>query len=164
MDIVEILKIGFSGFAFLLAWFAYKLLSEEQKNDSPRESQLNAIYTFMAFSLILGILTLFAPFIPKMLEEKPDPYMEAMLESAKNRKPMPLDFVEAQIGQLTAAHTKRVETLHLQRDEQEKLLHSSLNVSSDVRRIESSIRRIEQYIRQENMAYDSKVRDFRSML
>lgn len=164
MDIVEILKVGFSGFSFLLAGLAYKLLSESQKNKSLQKNQLYATYSFMVFSIILAILTLFAPLMPKFLEEKPDLFMQAVLQSTKNRKPLPIEFVKSQIFELTIAHNKRVNALHAQREAQERALRNKAVTDEDVRNIEKALRRIEQYIRIENRDYDRKVSDFRRML
>jgi hypothetical protein len=163
LDVLEILKLGFIGLAFLLAFLAYTLLLIEQRREEPRPNQLAAISRFMIFSLILGIMVIGSPFIPKFFEEKPNPFMEAMLASAKNKKPMPVEFVEAQINELTQSHNKRLDSLYSQRDTEEVKLRASLHFDN-VRSIESSLRRIGQYIRQENTAFDSKVRDFRSML
>jgi len=161
VDVLEILKIGFSGFAFLLAFLAYRLLFTEQKREVPRENQLNAISRFMGFSIILGIMTAVIPFIPKLLEEKPNLFMEAMLQSAKDRKPLPAEFIQNQILELSVAHNQRMNLLYLQRGEQESKLKSGINTNNDVREVERSIRRIEQYIRQENRDYGSKISDFR---
>lgn len=163
MDIVEILKVGFSGFAFLLAWLAYRLLAEEQRKSESRKSQLKAIYNFMAFSIILGMFAMISPFIPKMLENEPDPFMQAMLESAKNRKPLPLEFVKSQIQELTIAHNERLVSLYMQREKEEGRLSSRVS-EPDIRQVESTLRRLEQYIREENRSYESKVREFRNML
>lgn len=164
INIPEILKVGFSGLAFLLALFSYHLLLTEQKRVEPREGQLNAISRFMVFSIILGLITVLIPFLPKVLENKPDPYMEAMLQYSINRKPLPVEFVQNQIGELTSSHDKRIDTLYIQRVEHEAKLSNSNNTDSDIRKIESGIRRIEQFIRQENSDYNRKVSNFRNML
>ena len=52
-DIPSILSYGVIGLGFLLAFLTFRLLSNEQKNEKPRKSILNACYLFMVFSLIL---------------------------------------------------------------------------------------------------------------
>ncbi|WDE04781.1 hypothetical protein SG34_026290 [Thalassomonas viridans] len=164
MNILEILKLGFIGLAFLLAFFAHGLLSAEQRREVSRPAHLEAISKFMVFSLILGAMSIASPFIPKMLEDKPDPFMEAMLISAKNRKPLPLEFVQEQIQVLTVGHNKRIEVLYSRREAEEKRLKSLSSNSTSSWKDEESLRKIERYIREENREYESKVREFRNML
>jgi hypothetical protein len=52
----EILSYGVIGLGFLLAFFAYRLLSSEQKKETPRKQMLKAIQVFMVFSIILCII------------------------------------------------------------------------------------------------------------
>lgn len=54
--IVEILKVGFSGFAFLLALLGFKLYREEQKVAQPRERILNAAKNYMWICLAFAVL------------------------------------------------------------------------------------------------------------
>lgn len=164
MNILEILKLGFIGLAFLLAFLAYRLLSTEQRSKISRPAHLEAISKFMAFSLVLGVMSIASPFIPKMLEDKPDPFMEAVLISAKNRKPLPLEFVQEQIQTLTIGYNKRIETLYSRREAEDKRLKSLPSSSTSTWKDEESLRKIERYIREENREYESKVRDFRNML
>ena len=164
MNVLEILKLGFIGLAFLLAFLAYKLLATEQRREISRPAHLEAISKFMTFSLALGVLSIMSPFIPKLLENKPDPFVEAMLISAKNRKPLPLEFVQEQIQIVTVGHNKRIETLYSQRNAEEERLKSLPSSSKSSWRDEESLRKIERYIREENREFDSKVRDFRNML
>jgi hypothetical protein len=164
MEIVEILKLGFGGLAFLLAFLAFSLLSSEQKRNEPRPAQLKAISNYMTFSLLLGAMTVIGPFLPKFFEEKPNPLMEAMLEQQKNRKPMPLEFVQNQINELTKGHNMRIYALYAERNKLENKLSTSEDMSSATRSLERSMRRVEQNIREENMKFDSDVREFRSML
>lgn len=62
MDIVKILGYGVSGLGFLLAFLAYRLLSQAQRNPSPSSHVFRAIYVFMAFSFALCILGLASQF------------------------------------------------------------------------------------------------------
>jgi hypothetical protein len=56
----KILSVGFSGFAFLLAWMAYRLLLKEQEMRTPSTSILHSIGLYMAFSVGLALLNLAA--------------------------------------------------------------------------------------------------------
>ncbi|HQU32164.1 MAG: hypothetical protein HRU72_05620 [Planctomycetia bacterium] len=58
MDAYRILSYGTVGLGFLLALLAFRLLSGEQKQKSPRVAILRATYAFMAFSLILCVIGL----------------------------------------------------------------------------------------------------------
>jgi len=158
-SVIEILQFGFPGLAFLLALFSYKLLAAEQKKEHPRNDQLQAINTYMKFSLILGVLTVSTPIIGHLLEDKPNPLWEAAVESMKNRKPLPLEFVKDQISTLTAAHNKRLESLYERRTQVEKSLEKTSS-DSQTREINKTLRRVEQQIRDENREYDSKVSEF----
>lgn len=166
MDInyLEILKIGFSGFAFLLALLSFRLLATEQKRKEPRIILVNAIHFFMKFSIILGVLTAITPFLPQIFEKKEDPFMQAMLESTKNRKPLPLEFVKSQISVLTAGHEKRLDDLYQQRNKLTYELKSGNFTFENTRELEGHIRRVDQYIRQENRNFESNVSKFRNML
>ncbi len=56
-NIIEILKIGLSGFAFLMMWLSYLLLKAEQKREQdPRPGFIKAIYVFMALSFSFAVL------------------------------------------------------------------------------------------------------------
>jgi hypothetical protein len=55
--IVEVLKLGLSGFAFLMMWFSYLLLSAEQRrNENPRPGIVRAVYVFMVASFAFAVL------------------------------------------------------------------------------------------------------------
>ena len=55
--IVEILKLGLSGFAFLMMWFSYRLLKAEQEREGdPRPRIIRATYVFMAVSFAFSLL------------------------------------------------------------------------------------------------------------
>ena len=56
-NVIEILKVGLSGFAFLMMWLSYLLLKAEQKREqNPRPGFIKAIYVFMALSLSFAVL------------------------------------------------------------------------------------------------------------
>ncbi len=59
MDPVKILSYGLSGLVFLLVFFAYQLLSNEQKRDKPRTIMIVTIMVFMliniASTVIVGV-------------------------------------------------------------------------------------------------------------
>ena len=56
INVSDILGYGVIGLGFLLALFAFRLLSNEQKRDEPRKSMIRAIYSFMLFSLLLSVI------------------------------------------------------------------------------------------------------------
>ena len=150
-------------FNWLLALLAFWLLIAEQKKDKPREIQIKVIQKFMSFSIVIGVLAFTASILPILLEEKPNPLLDAMVESQKNRRSLPLEFIESQIAVLTSGHDERINLLYQERKSQEKLLEG--NVGDQKRRaIEKRVRKIEQYIREENRDYKSKISDFRKLL
>lgn len=56
-NIVEILKLGLSGFAFLMMWLSYRLLRVEQERKGDlRPGFLKAIYVFMGLSFVFAVL------------------------------------------------------------------------------------------------------------
>lgn len=72
MDAYRILSYGTIGLGFLLALLAFRLLSTEQRKDSPRRSILNSTYVFMAFSLTLCIIGLASELLkPTFIERNP---------------------------------------------------------------------------------------------
>ncbi|TVP13312.1 hypothetical protein AYI87_13160 [Shewanella sp. KCT] len=163
MNIVEILNLGFGGLAFLLAFMAYRLLLNKQVREE-RKEYFKAIYFYMAFSLVLGVLAFTAPHIPKLLEHEPNPLMEAMITSAQNRSPLSTDFVESQIEEMTKAHNERLKSLYEQRSIEHQKLSAASTSDTEVREIEKSIRKTDQQIRQENMDLSHKIRDLKSLL
>ena len=54
--VVDILKIGLSGFVFLLIFLAFRLLRKEQNVDKPRPILLKKISQFMWISVALAII------------------------------------------------------------------------------------------------------------
>ncbi len=55
-NIVEILKLGISGFAFLLAYMGYRLLRNEQSKAKPNTKTLGMIWRFLWLSVVLAIV------------------------------------------------------------------------------------------------------------
>lgn len=55
-NIVQILKVGFSGFVFLLVYFGYRLLRKEQDREIVRQQILKEIHIFMGISIVLAVL------------------------------------------------------------------------------------------------------------
>jgi len=59
LPIVDILKLGLAGAAFLFLYLAFSLLRSEQKKDQPRQLILKSIHIFMllcfAFTLMVGL-------------------------------------------------------------------------------------------------------------
>lgn len=52
-DVVKILGYGVIGLGFLLAFFAFRLLSKTQSQPNPNRSVLRSIYFYMVFSIVL---------------------------------------------------------------------------------------------------------------
>lgn len=70
VPVLDILKVGLSGFCFLLALMGFQLLRAEQRKESPRPLVLGNIRFFMWMSLALGALVAASPFI---LSKSPAP-------------------------------------------------------------------------------------------
>jgi hypothetical protein len=66
--VVDILKVGISGFCILLVWFAYLLLKEECAKNPPRDTILAAIKWFMGFSLVFALVVALSPRMIKPTE------------------------------------------------------------------------------------------------
>lgn len=73
LPVVEILKLGLSGFCFLLAYLSYDLLKKEQAKEYPRDAILRLIQIFMGFALLLGILVGVLPLFGRGGTEPPFP-------------------------------------------------------------------------------------------
>jgi hypothetical protein len=65
LNVLEILRLGFVGIAFLLAGLSYLLLRKEQDRSDQRTSMFKSIYVFMAFSLILASASFYIQIQPK---------------------------------------------------------------------------------------------------
>jgi predicted ferric reductase len=60
-SIVQILQIGFAGFAFLMAGLSFRLLLKEQHRETPpRKAILDAIRNYMRYTLVLCLLVILA--------------------------------------------------------------------------------------------------------
>mgnify|MGYP001616164869 CR=1 FL=1 len=65
INIVDILKLGLPGLAFLLSLLSYHLLTKEQEKTSPSARMLKSIRQFMYVNIFLAVLTIAAPIIDK---------------------------------------------------------------------------------------------------
>lgn len=65
INIVDILKLGLPGFAFLLSLLSYHLLAKEQGKTLPNFRMLKSIKHFMYVNIFLSVLTIAAPIIDK---------------------------------------------------------------------------------------------------
>jgi hypothetical protein len=72
MSILDILKVGVSGFCFLLALMGYRLLRAEQMRPSPREKLLKNIRFFLWMSLALGVLVAVSPLVSSTRPSAPE--------------------------------------------------------------------------------------------
>lgn len=163
LKILEILELGFIGLAFLLAYFAYRLLVSEQHKNEPDQNRQKLIYVYMGFALILGGMAVVSPYMPEFLEEKPNPYMDYLVESAKNREPLDKEFIEQQIETLVIGHEARLAELAKQRLDIEKEIPNYASRSETASRYLDALDRIERYISDENRAFDRKIRDLKNM-
>ena len=68
--VVEILRVGFSGLIFLLAFLAYRLLAKEQVKSKPDPKILSAITSYRAYTLIAALLTVLVTVISLVFEER----------------------------------------------------------------------------------------------
>lgn len=117
----------------------------------------------MAFSLALGALTIVAPFIPNIIEDKPNPYMDYLIQSSMERTPTDPEFIEQQIQALTLSHEQRISELTARRLQLEREISAQAINSDRLPVYEDSIDRIGRYIDEENRDFDSKIRDIRSL-
>ena len=81
INVVEILKLGLPGLAFLLSLLSYHLLTKEQDKASPSERMLKSIRHFMYVNIFLAVLTLTTPVIDKYYGASPD--MDILSVAAK---------------------------------------------------------------------------------
>ena len=65
INVVDILKLGLPGLAFLLSLLSYHLLTKEQEKTSPNVRMLKSIRQFMYLNIFFAILTIAAPIIDK---------------------------------------------------------------------------------------------------
>ena len=73
LDVVEVLRVGLAGLAFILAFLGYRLLALEQAAKEPRPERLRASRTFMfqciTLAVIVGIFELIPAILPKAIDE-----------------------------------------------------------------------------------------------
>lgn len=80
--IVSILQVGFVGFAFLLAFLAYRLLRNESDKEKPKTAILQATSKYMTFAVVLCFLAVAAQFGQSYLERnEPKPTDSASIGS-----------------------------------------------------------------------------------
>jgi len=64
LDVLGILRVGLSGFLFLLSFLAYRLIDKEQQRmGAPRKGILRTIYVFMAVNFLGAVLVAVAGFV-----------------------------------------------------------------------------------------------------
>jgi hypothetical protein len=73
LQIVEILKLGLIGLAFLFFLLAWNLLRKEQQKDPPRHPILGMIRTFMVLSIVLVVLVGGFELVMRFLPPPPPP-------------------------------------------------------------------------------------------
>lgn len=72
LPLVEILKLGISGFCFLLAFLGYLMLRKEQDRNTARNKVLVSIRFFLIVSIILGVLVSGSSLVQSYLNSTPD--------------------------------------------------------------------------------------------
>ena len=60
LDLVKVLQVGFTGFGFLLAYLAFRIISKEQAKALPAQNILTSANWFMAFALAMALLSILA--------------------------------------------------------------------------------------------------------
>lgn len=53
---VQILQTGLAGFAFLLAYLSYQLISREQKKEQPRDTILRSARNYFLMCIVLALV------------------------------------------------------------------------------------------------------------
>ena len=82
--VVEILKVGLSGLAFLLAFMGYRLLAQEQKKKSPGEKTLRSIQMFLWQAIVLAILVGGASIVTMLIDNKGKIHLTAGIETCRD--------------------------------------------------------------------------------
>ncbi|WP_263358636.1 hypothetical protein [Acidicapsa ligni] len=106
-DPSKLLSYGAIGLGFLLAFLAYRLLSDEGKREPyPRKEMVRAIYAFMVFAFLLSFLG-FSSELAKSL------YVPKSLASAPNTKPVDMQSsdtkpLEPKVSTSTVVPAKKV--------------------------------------------------------
>jgi hypothetical protein len=66
----EILKIGFSGLIFLLAYLGFRLLDKEQGKPKPNPSILKAIANYRTYTLVAAVIAIVATVVQHAFDER----------------------------------------------------------------------------------------------
>ncbi len=83
LNVVDILKMGLPGLVLLLSVLSYRLLSNEQGNNNPREGVLRSIKQFMYLNFVFAVLTVAAPLIEGKYSTKNEEFtVSAVAEDA----------------------------------------------------------------------------------
>ena len=98
LPVIEILKIGLSGFCFLLFYFTYRLLRKEQDHDEPRDSMLKAIWVSEVLIVVLAILvsatSIYGPKISEAhLAVMKDVFLGTIFEPQKGSEPNKFTYI-----------------------------------------------------------------------
>ena len=68
-EVIRILQLGFSGFAFLMAALSYRLLlAESGRSEKPRAEMLTAIRRYTNYTLLLEVLVLLSSFAERTID------------------------------------------------------------------------------------------------
>jgi len=109
---VEVLKLGVIGLGFVLAFMAFTLLLREQRKAEPHDRVLKAVYVFMAFSLMLSGLGLYA----QMGTDRGDNAM-ADLERANDSLVTRLSDMRGELSERSANESRlQAEVLRLEQE------------------------------------------------
>ncbi len=128
INITSILRIGVIGLGFLLALFAYRLLSRELQNQKEkkileRDPSINMIYAFMGFSIVLCLIGIVSEVIHER-SGKDDSALESVIaerEGLKTKLGKKEETFSNKINDLTEAKGRLVDTNRLQAQEISKL-------------------------------------------
>jgi len=150
LNIVEILKLGFVGFAFLLAFLTYKLLSNEQRKTEPKKILIIAIYVFMFFALILAGAGLFAD----LSKYSPS------LNSNKSYDTTILD----EIQKLRLAHDTRLDQLNNEYLNVIKEIDPASHIEPYIKEYKDKATRLENLIKSENDDFNTKIQNLQYLL
>jgi hypothetical protein len=97
--IVQILRVGLSGFAFLLAFLSYRLLAAEQAKERPRPHVLRSSRFFLLTCVALVVIVSGFEIVSRLFQPKPTPDALAACR-------MSLEFLE-----IKSSNAKQLEDL-----------------------------------------------------
>lgn len=100
LDIVQILQVGLSGFAFLLAFLSYRLISRQQSASTPRLAPLRAARWFLALCVALVVIVGVFNVMERVIG-RPDPRDVASCRRA-------LDKLDLELGQASTVEQLRI--------------------------------------------------------